>query len=600
MCGIVGIIGRKDVDADLLNLMNDKLKHRGPDGEGIYIGANFGFGHRRLAIVDLSEAGHQPMSYMNRYVITYNGEIYNYPELRTELKNNGYIFTTHTDTEVILASYDCWGVDCLQRFNGMWAFVIYDGLNDRFFMSRDRFGKKPFYYTRTNNEFIFASEIKAILINPSFEAYSNPNYLRSYIEKGCREWGRETAFNGILRFDFASFFEGNLDDILFNFDLKKYWDVKFNLKQERYDEQVAKEYAKKYYDILEDAVRIRMRADVKLGTALSGGLDSSSIVYLVNNYLKKQGKEILQETFSSVYRTQGTEDCDESEFINIVANSLGVHSNQIEPNVNDIPNEHVNVIYALENPPNNTLMSSWYTYKLVQQAGVTVTLDGQGADELLAGYVTYLQNYIASLSVKEAIRESKLFYSIPGAKKYVLRGLVLAILKVFFGKKPLLKILNDIIGKSVDFDLNKILENDVKTNLVTLLHYADHTAMAHSVESRMPFMDYRLVEFLSNVPACYKMHNGWTKYLARLAFDGKLPDDICWRRDKLGWPIPEAYWFSGLLNNWFLSVINRDSWLEGICFSSASAINEINEGKFDKAIRIMNLKKWCEVFFIKN
>lgn len=599
MCGIAGVIGGGGINQEVLKAMTDSLKHRGPDGEGFYIGDNFGFGHRRLAIVDLSDAGHQPLSYMNRYVITYNGEIYNYLELKDELKSKGYIFYTKTDTEVILAAYDCWGVDCLHRFNGMWAFVIYDTNHNRFFMSRDRFGKKPLYYAIINNAFIFASEIKAIINNPFVNLQPNLNFLNNYIDKGCKEWGHETAFNSVFRFDFASYFEGSLDDIFKNFSLKRYWTLRFNLVNEKYDEQKAKAYAEKYYELLEDAVRIRMRADVKVGTALSGGLDSSSIVYLVNKYLKEQGKEVLQETFSSVYKSQGTEDCDESNFIDIVANALSVHSNQIEPNINDIPKEHTKVIYALENPPSNTLMSSWHTFKLVNKAGVTVTLDGQGADELLAGYVTYLQNYIASLSFVEIIKESFQFLTTPGTIKYVFRGFIVGLFRILFGEKIICKILNDVINKPLDLNLNKKLENDVKTSLVTLFHYADHTSMAHSVESRMPFMDFRLVDFLASVPACYKMHKGWTKYLARLAFDGKLPNDICWRRDKLGWPIPEAYWISGSLKTWLLSIINNDYHIDGVNVPCDSIHEDLVNGKYEKVIRVLNFKKWCEVFMSK-
>mgnify|MGYP003391645790 FL=1 len=288
MCGISGIISKKRIEKDIIEPMTDTIIHRGPDGFGYYYGEKFVFGHRRLSIVDLSDAGHQPMQYLNRYVITFNGEVYNHLELRKELEKNGYVFQSHTDTEVIMASYDFWGVDCLNKFNGMWAFVIHDRLKDKYFMSRDRFGKKPFYYYKDQEKFIFGSEIKVILAHPDVESKPNLKFLDSYVQNGAKEYIKETAFENIFRFDFSSYFEGSLEDVFENFEQNKFWEIKPNLSHEKFDKEKAKEYAKQYYELLEDAVRIRLRADVKVGSALSGGLDSSSIVYLVNKLLKEQ------------------------------------------------------------------------------------------------------------------------------------------------------------------------------------------------------------------------------------------------------------------------------------------------------------------------
>jgi asparagine synthase (glutamine-hydrolysing) len=589
MCGITGIISKKRIEKNIIEPMTDTIIHRGPDGFGYSYGENFAFGHRRLSIVDLSEAGHQPMEYKNRYVITFNGEIYNHFELRDELEQNGYLFKSHTDTEVIMASYDFWGVECLKRFNGMWAFVIYDVLKNRYFLSRDRFGKKPFYYYKNEDNFIFASEIKAILAHPKVEANPNIDFLNDYIQTTCKEYGKETAFENIFRFDYSAYFEGSLDELLGDFEQKKFWEIKPNLSHEKFDEQNAKGYSKKYYDLLEDAVRIRLRADVKVGSALSGGLDSSSIVYLVNKLLKEQGKEELQETFSSVYKSDGTQECDESYFIDIMANKLGVHSNQIEPKEEDISKEIEKMIWHLENPPENTLMSSWHTFKLVASTDVKVTLDGQGADEQLAGYLPYLLTYISSLSLIDMLKESKKCYVLPNAKKYVLVGLCLGLYRIFLGEKFLKFTIKKIFKRDFETNLNQKLADDTMTNLITLIHYADHTSMAFSIESRMPFMDYRLVEFLASVPACYKMHNGWTKYLARIAFDSKLPDEVNWRQDKMGWPIPEKKWFEGSLKNWFSSRINECKICEKLNFVNMSR-------QFTKNVKKVNLSLWEEKF----
>ena len=590
MCGITGIISKKKIEKNIIEIMTDTIVHRGPDGFGYYYGEKFVFGHRRLSIVDLSDAGHQPMQYLNRYVITFNGEVYNHLELRKELEKNGYVFQSHTDTEVIMASYDFWGADCLNKFNGMWAFVIYDRLKDKYFMSRDRFGKKPFYYYKDQEKFIFGSEIKVILAHPDVESKPNLKFLDSYIQNGAKEYIKETAFENIFRFDFSSYFEGSLEDIFENFEQNKFWEIKPNLRHEKFDKEKAKEYAKQYYELLEDAVRIRLRADVKVGSALSGGLDSSSIVYLVNKLLKEQGKEELQETFSSVYKSDGTQECDESYFIDIMALKLGVHSNQIEPKEDEIPSQIEKMIWHLENPPDNSLMSSWHTFKLVASTDVKVTLDGQGADEQLGGYLPYLLNYISSLSIVDMFSQAKKCLQIPNSSKYVFVGLCLGLYRVLFGEKFLKFTIKKIFKRDFETNLNKKLGIETMSSLITLIHYADHTSMAFSIESRMPFMDYRLVEFLASVPACYKMRDGWTKYLARLAFDGKLPDEINWRKDKMGWPIPEKKWFYGNLNRWFIENI------ESCKLSKKLSFKEKENKRFSNNIKRMNLSIWEKSF----
>ncbi len=589
MCGITGIISKNKIEKNTIEPMTDTIVHRGPDGFGYYYGENFAFGHRRLSIVDLSEAGHQPMEYQERYVITFNGEVYNHFELREELEQNGYKFKSQTDTEVIMASYDFFGADCLKSFNGMWAFAIYDNKENKFFISRDRFGKKPFYYYKDSDTFIFASEIKAILAHPKVEVKPNIEFLNDYVQTTCKEYVQKTAFENIFRFDFSSYFEGSLDELLGDFKEKKFWEIAPNLSHEKFDEHKAKEYAEQYYALLEDAVRIRLRADVKVGSALSGGLDSSSIVYLVNKLLKEQGKEALQETFSSVYKSEGTQECDESEYIDIMANKLGVHSNQIEPNEKDIPQEIEKMIWHLENPPENSLMSSWYTFKLVASTDVKVTLDGQGADEQLGGYLPYLMHYISSLGFTDLVKESKKCMKIPGAKKYVLRGTLVGLYRILLGENILKFTLKNIFKKDFDANLNKKLADDMMTSLITLIHYADHTSMAFSIESRMPFMDYRLVEFLASVPACYKMRKGWTKYLARLAFDGKLPYEVNWRQDKMGWSIPEKKWFEGSLHEWFKETMTKCS----ICQKFNFLNNKI---QFSKDVKKVNLSIWEKQF----
>lgn len=587
MCGIVGIISKNKINRKNIEAMTDLIQHRGPDGFGYFFDENVVFGHRRLSIVDLSDAGKQPMEYLERYVITYNGEIYNHSELREKLKINGYSFKSDTDTEVIMASYDFWGKDCLNHFNGMWAFTIFDKYKNKFFISRDRFGKKPLFYYKDKENFIFASEIKSILSNPLVKNEVNSDFIESYYNSYTKEYIKETSFKNIYRFEFSSYFEGSLDEIFNSFNSSKFWEIKPNLEYEKFNYDKAKKYAEQYYNLLEDAVRIRLRADVKVGSALSGGLDSSSIVYIVNKLLKESKKEELQETFSSVYKSEGTEDCDESNFIDIMAKEFGVHSNQIEPNEKDIPVEYEKMIWHLENPPENSLMSSWHTFKLVSSTEVKVTLDGQGADEQLSGYFHYILSYMSSLSFTDLISEAIQCLKIPNAKKYVMVGFLFGLIRLILGEKILKKFAKLILKREFEPNLNKKLIDDVNSSLVTLIHYADRTSMAFSIESRMPFMDYRLVEFLAQVPASYKMRNGWTKYLARMAFDGKLPDEITWRKDKMGWKIPEKKWFEGSLKKWFENQISSCNICSNLRTDNLS---------FSSKMKILNLSIYEKIF----
>lgn len=630
MCGIAGIISDQPIDFGILMRMNASISHRGPNDEGYLSicndsveclsgidtpdsvcitsspyqptrliaphnqnGATIGFAHRRLSICDLSPLGHQPMSSLNRrYWIVFNGEIYNHPELRCELEVKGYRFVSNSDTEVILAAFDFWGSECLGRFNGMWAFVIYDNQLKRIFISRDRFGKKPLYYINHKGAFYFASEMKAFAELVDFVLRPNVSYLNNYLLKGCEEWQIETAFEGVYRFASAAFFEGSVDKLINNFNVTQFWTLAPNASSERFDQSTANAYAEQYFKLLEDSVRIRLRSDVGVGSALSGGLDSSSIVYLVNKILKQRGVGELQKTFSSIYHTPGTQDCDESYYINILKHELQLDSSSIEAFEDDIPIELEKVIWAMDSPPESSCMSGWHTFKLVSRSGIRVTLDGQGADEQLGGYLRYVSYFLSELNFFDAIREAWYFRGIPGSRKAVVRGLFLSVLTNILGRASTEYLVFKLTGRKIALNLNAALASDLRTHLVTLLHYSDSVSMGYSIESRMPFLDYRLVEFLASIPSCYKIRFGWSKYIARLAFSGKLPDEICWRRDKLGWAIPDAYWFTGGLKTWF------DSEEEyGRSYIRAIGLNvRVLSTNIYTRIRTVNLGIWSRLF----
>lgn len=552
MSGILGVLTgcSEFVASAVLKNMADTLKHRGPDGEGFFRGINVGLGYLHFDVSGLTLKESQAMLHLDRYAITFDGRIYNLPELQKELRCYGYEFDCLNEAQLLAAAYDHWGVDCLQKLNADWAFVLYDTKTKIFFISRDRFGIKPLYYYSDPEQFVFGSEIKSIYASGIVTKVPNEEYLLSYLRNGPNEYDASTAFKDIVRFPFAHYFQGTLEHLLNKPKFTRYWELQVNTEREKYDPAKAQAYAQQYYDLLADAVRLRMRGEVKVGAALSGGLDSSSIVYLMHQELKEQGASEPLQTFSSVYKTPGTEHCDESEFINLVANQLGVVSNQIEPKVEDIPTEHEKMIWAMENPPESTCMSGWHTFMKVKQQGVKVTLDGQGADEQVAGYFSYIPSYLMSLPLASFYAEFFKFLQIPGAQKTVLISFLMAHFRALFGEKIYQATFHKIKGRAAPAELNAELKNSIETGLVTLIHYSDRVSVGHGVESRMPFLDYRLVEYLATIPAAYKLHNGWTKYLARITFASKLPEAVTWRKDKMGWPIPEEHWFNGEHKNW--------------------------------------------------
>lgn len=594
MCGVTGIFSNT-VDLSVINNMTNSLQKRGPDGSGILYGSSldggienryfkpneicdfkngkaesdFALGHTRLAIIDTDDRSLQPMCCKNgRYWIVYNGEIFNYLEIKEELISAGYEFNTTSDTEVILNSFDYWGKDCLQKFNGMWAFSILDTETKNIFISRDRFGEKPLYYSHGEDFFIFGSEIKALFSSGLIQPEVKRKELARFLEKGPVEFENSTFFQHVFRLPAGHYVEFNLKNIPDKIIPIRYWKLRINTSSEGFNEKKANQYAVRYYQLLKDSVRLRIRSDVPIGSALSGGLDSSSIVYLIKELIDENELNFEQITFSCVYKDDPeTKYCDESKYIELLVKELGITNYQITPRVVDIPSEHAMMIESFETPPENTCMSGWWTYKLVKEKNIKVTLDGQGADEQLTGYLYYYAFFLFSLNLRDFLREIYYCSRVPGAGPYVRRGAIAFAFRFLFGKRITSYIIKRVFGRTIPANLNEVLNRDFSTGLVNLFNNADRGSMAHSVESRMPYVDYRLVEFLASVPASYKIHRGWSKYLARIAFSGKLPDEICWRRDKMGWPIPEDVWFQNDLKEW----------IEIEC-SSGNEINEV----FDK------------------
>jgi asparagine synthase (glutamine-hydrolysing) len=558
MCGIAGIIAKnKQPDLQQLKQMTDSIVHRGPDDEGLLIDGRVGLGHRRLSIIDLSAAGHQPMSYAdNKYTIVFNGEIYNYLEIKEALRKQGYQFSSHSDTEVILAAYQCWGEECVQRFNGMWAFAIHDKVQKTVFCSRDRFGIKPFYFINNSDLFAFGSEIKqfkGLLPDFSFDE----EVLYNFLVYGGLFYNERTCYANILTLPGAHNLVYDLEQG--TYCTYRYWDLDAKKKTVYKTEA---EYIKAFRDLFFDSVRLHLRSDVPVGSCLSGGLDSSALVCTVNEFLRKEGKSANQSTFSfcSKYAQY-----DERKHIEKVIQKTNATPYYTYPDSNDLFQTLHTLAYYQEAPFNSTSMFAQYeVFRLVHSKNVKVVINGQGADELLGGYPFFYGFYLIDLLCKGKlptfVKEFKNYHTLFGGS--LLRTLV----EVFVLSVPWLEYgLRDIfrlnrpkwlslkrkyplykkqlkVPKFNSLLKKRLYEAVFYSKLPELLHYEDVNSMAFSVESRVPFLDYRIVEFLFSIPDKFIIRAGWTKYILRQALQDVLPPDIAQRKDKMGYATPEEVW----------------------------------------------------------
>ena len=546
MCGIVGKINFNGnlVKEETLNKMMQKIKHRGPDDQGSFIEDGVGLGFVRLSILDLSSAGHQPMqSDDNRYVLIFNGEVYNYIELREELKAKGYSFTSDSDSEVVLKSYQEWGEDCLHKFNGMWAFVIYDKEKRAIFGARDRFGVKPFYYYKDKESFVFASEIKAI--KPIIENISiNDQAVFDYLSFNRTDYEDKTFYNEIYKIPHGHSFSLDTSG---TFKLKKWYDIESHCNKKTLT-------ATEYEELLSSAVKLRMRADVPVGVCLSGGLDSSSIASIL---AKKLNFSDIK-SFSAVYN-KGQKG-DEMEFINECSPFLN-NMKYTKPTAESFFAEFKDYAYTLDEPlPSSSPYAQYKVMQLANQHAV-VTLDGQGADEQLAGYHYfygfYFKELLQKLSLGKLLQEiyyyTKLHKSLYGIKTFLF-FLLPKKLKMQLNQKKTSYIQNEFYEKHDSTNivvskiygsetLKKALINHFEYKLEHLLKWADLNSMRFSIESRMPFLDYRVVEHTLSQPNSNFIRKGLTKYILRESMKSILPEKIRLRYDKIGFETPEDEWF---------------------------------------------------------
>lgn len=545
MCGIAGIINfnGSPVNKGAIKRMTDVIAHRGPDGEGHWISENhnIAFGHRRLSIIDLSEGGAQPMHYANnRYTITFNGEIYNYIELRKELEKKGYNFISNSDTEVLLGLYSELGEKCLSKLDGMFSFAIWDEKEKSLFCARDRFGEKPFYYYFDNDKFLFGSEIKC-LFQAGVEKTINTSRAYDYLFHNKLEdyySNQTTYFENITQLPPAHFIKINSNNQVL---ISKYWDINLNHKSHLNHNEIIDQFQ----NLLNTSIERRLRSDVSVGSSLSGGLDSSTIVALVSK-LKSTSQE--QKTFSA--RFKGFER-DEGTFISeVVKQTKNVKNYETWPDSEKIFDSIFKVFYHQDEPFQSTSIISIYeVMKLAYENNTTVILDGQGADEILAGYQKYYDVYIRELYLNNRSKyneEIKNCFQIhefnPSLSFKNIIGLKFPRLSELKNSFSLSKV-HFNTPKETNVNLNESLKySTLSRGLETLLRYEDRNSMAFSREVRLPFLSHELVEFVFSLPNEYKINNGWTKYVLRLAMDNELPKNITWRKDKNGYLTPQQKW----------------------------------------------------------
>ncbi len=548
--------------------MASTMRHRGPDDEGFYLDGNMGLGHQRLSVIDLSPLGRQPMTNEDdRLWIVYNGEIYNYLELRQQLAGRGHHFRSHSDTEVILHLYEEEGPACVHRLNGMFAFAIWDRHERTLFAARDRFGIKPFYYSFLGDTFVFASEMKALFQIEAWRPELNPDGLADYLTfQFCL--GDKTLFRNVHKLLPGHSLLLKPDGTL---DVQKYWDLDFTIDTDHTEEYFEHQLLR----LVEDAVRIQLRADVPVGTHLSGGLDSSALTCLASSLLDSS-----IHTFSGGFRE--APEYDETPYARIVARQIGTEHHEVFPTADDFVEVMPQLIYHMDEPAAGPGLFPQFFVSELASRYVKVVLGGQGGDEIFGGYTRYLIAYL-----EECIRGG-----IEGTQedqKYVVTfESILPNLTQLQGYQPLLRYfwqeglfdppdqryfrlidrsngIRDLVSPDVfasqnsysPFEayqdlfnqgecrsyINKMTRFDLKALLPALLQVEDRTSMAVSLESRVPLLDHRIAELVASMPPIIKYKGGRSKHSFRQVVHHIVPTEIYQRKDKMGFPVPLSEWY---------------------------------------------------------
>jgi asparagine synthase (glutamine-hydrolysing) len=598
MCGLAGVVALdRPPDRAAVERMIGELAHRGPDGRGIFADDGVCLGHLRLAILDLSDAGLQPMR-DDELQLLHNGEIYNYIELRDELRAKGHRFSTGTDSEVILAAYREWGERCVERFNGMWAFVIWDGARRTLFCSRDRLGIKPFYYRLDDDRFAFASEPW-----PLADGQANLGPVRAYLEHGYLDQGDETFFAGVVRLPPAHSLTFGPDGLR----LRHYWSLE--------PSDPPADAVQAVRGTVLDAVRLQLRSDVPVGTCLSGGIDSSSIAVAVAHH----GHE-HQKTVTAYFEDPGF---DERPYARAVIERTGAEAHWVTFDDKDLVADLPAIVQAQGEPFGSTsICAGWYVMREARRAGLTVMLDGQGGDEILGGYRASfgyrLSDLLRAGRLAEASRELRAFASVHGprwaavalATPHVPERVRLGARSRARGSAALVApglrhtatASNDDGSLFPDRLRRQLQVLLTRRGLPELLRYEDRNSMAHSLEARVPLLDHRLVQLAFSLPGDDLIRRGETKSVLRRALSDLLPPTVARRRDKLGFVTPEGRFLRGALGDLAADVFASRSFRERGFVDAHAATRRLarhRDGDLRAGMelwRALNLELWARRF----
>lgn len=573
MCGISVVFNKKPgsfIDKNDLERMTDIISHRGPDDFGYFIDAYTGLGHRRLSVIDLSKAASQPFC-QDEYILVFNGEIFNYLELKALLYSEGVHFSTESDTEVLLKSYIFWGEDCIKRFNGMWSFVIYNTSDHSLFFSRDRYGIKPLYLYEDESAWYFSSEIKQFTVLPSWKKEINQDLLIDFLKNGKLNHTDDTLFAHVKSIPAGA--KGTIQKA--EFRTEKYYSVSSMVKGSSVSEDDFNKSWKK-------AVQLRLRSDVPLGVSLSGGLDSTCITAVAS-----QNSSGIS-SFSVVY-DEGN--ISERKYVDDASRMYKTHKNVLSPQYNDLINNLRDVIWYQDQPIASTsVIAQYLLYKEHKQKDIVVSLSGQGADEILGGYYPFYLPYF-----KDLIRAGKFIELILAVTKI---GLPLLQKRLKHGRPDYFNIAYN--PTDIQSQHDSILEKSVyyvEKTLPLLLHYEDRSSMAHSIESRQPFLDHHFVKTCLSLPDAQIIKNGISKYMLRESMKSDIPRSIYSRVDKLSYSTPQKRWFyenrADIVNIIKKSPLHK--WLKTSFYKDylSSSLDKVDDGLI---IRILSTIVWLEIF----
>jgi asparagine synthase (glutamine-hydrolysing) len=615
MCGLAGIVDfEHPVDAEQVARMTALLAHRGPDDYDNWDEDGVSLGHRRLSILDLSRDGRQPMAdERDRYRLLHNGEIYNYLELRRDLEGHGHRFRTGTDTEVILASYEQWGTSCVERFNGMWAFALWDRERRELFCARDRFGIKPLYYRVKGRRLSFASELKAFRAETT-PLVANEPLVRDFLEHGLVNHTSETFFRGIEELPPAHVLTFDQDGL----KIERYWHL-----EPRPPEG---DPVEAFRELFFDSVRLRLRSDVAIGTSLSGGLDSSAIACVIDHFMRTDAEAALpvgerQQVFTAYFEEPGL---DERPYADEVVKQTASKSHPVSFSSAELLEQLPAIVESQDEPFRSTsIAAQWFVMREARSARIKVMLDGQGGDEVLGGYDGYFGFLFGDLMLRGEVRS--LFTEIGAYRRlreatyaravgalfrpFVPAHVQWAVRARATGAQALvsreLRAQPTTLPTSANTFPDRFrrrLHFVLTRRLPELLRYEDRNSMAHSIEARLPFLDYRLVELMFSLEPRYLIRDGRAKVILREALVDLLPPRVRERTDKIGFNTPEARWLLGAVGDFAEEVLRSRACRErGFVDTEAaqSRLRRHRAGTSDAGFplwRAVALELWAQTF----